>query len=194
MEIFHSVLQFDKWLFQLINGDLGNPVFDFLMPIVREKKVWLLLYLYLAYHFFATYRLKGWFLVLGFVLSVGISDFTSSSLIKKSVQRIRPCNDVEMVDRVVTRVSCGGGYSFTSSHASNHFAIAVFLITALGLSGKWQQRALLAWAGSIAFAQVYVGVHYPIDVTAGATLGSLIGWGTGRIIRDSFLQKSKSQS
>ncbi|MEZ4894734.1 MAG: phosphatase PAP2 family protein [Saprospiraceae bacterium] len=93
----------------------------------------------------------------GFVLSVGISDFTSSSLIKKSVQRIRPCNDVEMVDRVVTRVSCGGGYSFTSSHASNHFAIAVFLITALGLSGKWQQKALLAWAGSIAFAQCMWG-------------------------------------
>ncbi len=29
---------------------------------------------------------------------------------------------------------------------------------------------------SVAFAQVYVGVHYPLDVLAGGALGALIGY------------------
>jgi len=34
---------------------------------------------------------------------------------------------------------------------------------------------LILWAASIAYAQVYVGVHYPLDVIAGGLLGWLIG-------------------
>ena len=81
-----------------------------------------------------------------------------------------------MVDNVHFRVSCGGGYSFPSSHAANHFALAVFLIGIFGFAGQWQQKALLAWAGLIAFSQVYVGVHYPLDVICGAILGVLAGY------------------
>jgi undecaprenyl-diphosphatase len=33
----------------------------------------------------------------------------------------------------------------------------------------------MIWAPLIAFAQVYIGVHYPLDVLAGALLGSLYG-------------------
>jgi undecaprenyl-diphosphatase len=34
---------------------------------------------------------------------------------------------------------------------------------------------MIVWAASVAFPQVYVGIHYPVDVSAGAVLGSLIG-------------------
>jgi undecaprenyl-diphosphatase len=115
-----------------------------------------------------------------------LSDTTSSNLIKKNVRRLRPCNDVEMQDRIHERVRCGGGYSFTSSHAANHFAAAVFLIGVFGLSGRWQQKALLGWAAAIAVSQVYVGVHYPLDVTCGALLGVAIGWWTLRTWRRFF--------
>jgi undecaprenyl-diphosphatase len=36
---------------------------------------------------------------------------------------------------------------------------------------KWP---LFFWAASIAFAQVYVGVHFPLDVIVGGALGALI--------------------
>jgi len=39
----------------------------------------------------------------------------------------------------------------------------------------------LIWAAGISFAQVYVGVHYPLDVTAGAILGCIIAWSTASI-------------
>ncbi|MBK8556199.1 MAG: phosphatase PAP2 family protein [Lewinellaceae bacterium] len=86
-----------------------------------------------------------------------------------------------MTEVVIRRVSCGGGYSFTSSHAANHFAVAVFLAAVFGGLSRWLRPGLLLWAAVISFAQVYVGVHYPGDVLAGALLGAIIGWGIYRI-------------
>jgi len=39
----------------------------------------------------------------------------------------------------------------------------------------------IAWAFVISYAQIYVGVHYPIDVTVGALIGILFGIATGKI-------------
>jgi membrane-associated phospholipid phosphatase len=180
----------DKWLFELINSGLGNPLFDALLPLFREKLFWMPLYLFIGAFSLLNYGKRGWLIVLGIVVTAGLADFSSSTLIKKNVQRTRPCNAIEMQDRVQLRVDCGGGYSFTSSHAANHFAVAVFLIGVFGLSGRWQQKALLGWAGLIAFSQVYVGVHYPFDVLCGAGLGWLAGDFVGFLWRKYGFQAS----
>ncbi len=169
------LIESDKWLFELINSGMSNPLFDVLLPLFREKLFWAPLYLFIGAFSLLNYGKRGWLIILGIGVTVGLADFTSSTLIKKNVQRIRPCNDIKMVDVAQIRVHCGGGYSFTSSHAANHFAVTVFLIGVFGLAGSWQQKALLGWAGTIAFSQVYVGVHYPLDVLCGAGLGCLIG-------------------
>jgi undecaprenyl-diphosphatase len=104
-------------------------------------------------------------------------------VLKKSIQRLRPCNDAEMAEKTTLRVSCGSGYSFTSSHAANHFAAAVFLIGIFGASVGWLRPTLLIWAGAISFSQVYVGVHYPADVVCGGLLGAAIGWWAVRAFR-----------
>jgi undecaprenyl-diphosphatase len=64
-----------------------------------------------------------------------------------------------------------GGWSFPSGHATTAFAGAV------ALSYLWRRAAPLFFllAAAIAFSRVYVGVHYPGDVLAGAALGSLVG-------------------
>jgi undecaprenyl-diphosphatase len=110
------------------------------------------------------------------VVAAGLADFTSSTLIKKNVQRIRPCNDIQQFEKIVVRVPCGSGYSFTSSHAANHFAVAIFMIGIFGPVRKWVKPAALIWASTIAISQVYVGVHYPGDVITGGLLGAIIGW------------------
>ncbi|MEY2901476.1 MAG: hypothetical protein RLY89_582, partial [Bacteroidota bacterium] len=82
--------------------------------------------------------------------------------------------------------NCGSGYSFTSSHATNHFAFAVFIFITMGqVLGKWKW-AFLFWAGSVAYAQVYVGVHYPIDVLVGGLLGTLIGFISANLFQQRF--------
>ncbi len=176
--MLETLLQWDAAVFQLINVRLGNPFFDALLPWFREKWFWMPVYVFIAAFLVLNFKRRGWIILLGFVFAAGLSDFTSSTLIKKNVQRIRPCNDLAMMARIQPRVPCGSGYSFTSSHAANHFAAAVFMIGLFGGRIRWLRPIALSWAGLIAFSQVYVGVHYPGDVLFGAALGSLIGWWT----------------
>jgi undecaprenyl-diphosphatase len=61
-------------------------------------------------------------------------------------------------------------YSFPSGHATVAFACA----TVLSLAVPRLRWPLFALAALIAFSRVYVGVHYPGDVLAGAALGILL--------------------
>lgn len=167
--------QWDQCIFQWINSGWTNPLFDFLLPWFREKWAWAPLYVFLLAFSILNFKKKAWVIILGIALAAGAADYTSSVLIKKNVQRIRPCNDVSMAERVVERVPCGSGYSFTSSHAANHFAVAMFLVGIFGFIAPWVKYAAFTWASLIAISQVYVGVHYPGDITFGALLGCLIG-------------------
>src|SRR5690606_10933676 len=81
------------------------------------------------------------------------------------------------------RARCGSGYSFNSSHATNHFALAFFWIVLF--KRKWKHTVWLAflWAISISFSQIYVGVHYPLDIVFGALIGTIIGLSTGYLFK-----------
>ncbi len=170
-----ELLQLDQSLFFLINGDWHNSFLDAVMPYWRNKMFWSPLYIFLLFYVLLNFKLKGFYFILIVAAVIAISDTTSSKIIKKTVQRIRPCNNENLKSEVQLLVSCGGGYSFTSSHATNHFAVATFLILTLFRRFRWAKYALIFWAGSIAFGQVYVGVHYPLDVLAGSILGIIIG-------------------
>jgi undecaprenyl-diphosphatase len=125
---------------------------------------------------------KGWLWILGGVLTIAITDQVSSNLIKEFVFRLRPCRDPSMADQLRFFIRyCPGSSSFTSSHATNHFGFACFVIFTLRqYIGPWLYLLLLL-AASVAYAQVYVGVHYPIDVICGAAIGSFIGYGMSLI-------------
>ena len=123
-----------------------------------------------------TFSKKSWWIIGGLLVTVGLADGISSHLVKNQFQRIRPCNQTGFKETAHLLVPCGSGYSFTSSHATNHFAIAFFLMLTIGRRWKWIRFPLFLWACSIAFAQVYVGVHYPLDVLAGGILGTFISF------------------
>jgi undecaprenyl-diphosphatase len=63
-------------------------------------------------------------------------------------------------------------YSFPSGHAAASVAAAV------ALSRAWP-AGTIAWfalSAFIAYTRIYLGVHYPIDVVAGAIVGMACGW------------------
>ena len=132
------------------------------------------------------------------VLTVVLTDQISSSFIKPFFERPRPCRDPILMNQIRMLLNgCSGGYSFTSSHATNHFGFAVYIYLTLGnIIGKWKY-AFLVWAAVIAYGQVYVGVHYPLDIICGALLGTTIGFMTayfhnktsGKIIIDDIQNK-----
>lgn len=178
-----SVLQQDQAAWYHINVLWQNPFLDALMPILRNPFTWAPLYVFFASYIPYRFGKKGFWWCLGFIISFGIADYTSASIIKPLVMRIRPCNDAALQEFIHRLVDCGSGYSFPSSHASNHFALAVFIIITLRKHYSWVWWPALLWAASIAYAQVYVGVHYPLDVLCGAILGTLVGWLVGTIFQ-----------
>lgn len=172
----------DQQIFYFINTDCANSALDWLAPMWREKSFWLPFYVFLVSFFALNFGEKGWLTVAALILTVAFANLLSSELIKKTVQRLRPCNDRAFRMEVILRLpSCGSGYSFPSSHATNHFAAAMFLSLVFGkiVARKTARRVrfgLFFWAGSVAILQVYVGVHYPFDIFCGGILGAAVGW------------------
>ena len=175
-----QILLWDQWLFTLIN-QWDVRLLDAFMPYYRHKLFWVPLYVFVIAGLVFNFPKRGLWIILFAILTVGTSDTVSSKWIKQSVERLRPCNEPQIQASVIARVRCGGGYSFTSSHATNHAAIASFFFFLFQGFQRWWRWLALGWAVSIGWAQVYVGVHYPLDVLVGLVLGTLIGFIWSRI-------------
>lgn len=176
------ILRFDQSLFHKINGEWTNSFLDFTLPFVREPFFWTPLYIFLGLFALLNFKGKGIWWVLAFLILVMVSDFTSSSVIKEAFFRLRPCRDPEMAGQVRFIVKyCPVSSSFVSSHAVNHFAISTFIFATFRkpLSNWW--ALILLWAALVCYAQVYVGVHYPVDVLAGGLFGVFLGGLTATI-------------
>jgi len=174
--MFEHLIQFDQQLFIAINKGMSNPFFDWIMPLLRNRYFWAPLYLFLIIFLPRNYGKWGWFCLAFILITFGLCDYFSASVVKPAFERLRPCNDVTLKDEINSLVSCGKGFSFPSTHATNHFGIAMFLFGTFYSRWKWIAPLAFLWAFSISFAQVYIGVHYPIDVLSGALLGCIIGY------------------
>lgn len=172
----HFLLQLDRQVFYFINHTLTNPLFDGLMPWLRNPRFWIPVYVFIIVFSIWKFKKYGVWLVVLLAVTVGVADFSSATLIKNQIKRLRPCRDEALAQTITSRVSCGTGYSFPSTHATDHFAMSVFLGVVYGRKWRWVWLWVLLWALLVCVAQVYVGVHYPIDVTAGALFGTFIGF------------------
>jgi membrane-associated phospholipid phosphatase len=170
-----SLQQFDTELFLKIHRGLSNDFFDAVMPLVRNRFFWSPLYLFITVFCIKQYKKTGFYMIGIIIVTFAMGDFIASRIIKQAVQRVRPCNEVTLANKIISRVPCGSGKSFPSSHATNHFGIAILLIGFFYRKWKPILPLSLGWAVLVSFSQVYVGVHYPLDVLAGAVLGTTIG-------------------
>ena len=158
--------QLDTALFYLCNVTLANPQFDVIMPYLTEIDNWRIPIALILISLCVFGGKAGRLTTLLIVVTITLTDQTSSSLIKPLVGRIRPCNALEGVRLLV---KCTGSYSFPSSHATNMFGAAV--IFSYSYKRLWPFFFMLA--GLVAYSRVYVGVHYTFDILAGAILGAL---------------------
>ena len=189
-----AITQLDYRLFSKMNGQWHTPFLDEFFPFIREPYVWLPFYFFLILFATINFKKRGWYWVLFFILNAALSDYVSSTLIKNNFIRLRPCHDPFLADTVRFLINyCPGSSSFTSSHAVNHFAAAMFIFTTFkkDVSPKWAY--LFLWAFAISYAQVYVGVHFPFDVFCGAIVGLILGYIPSKIFNANIGLLSKRQ-
>jgi len=170
------LLQLDRHLFYFINHDLANAFFDWIMPYLRNPRFWIPLYLFIIVFCVLKFKKTGAIIIIIAALAAGFADFSSARIVKPLIKRVRPCRDPVVSHTDIRRIDCGTGYSFPSTHATDHFAAALFFAFLFYKRWRWIWLWAILWAGIISFAQVYVGVHYPVDVFCGAIYGVLIGW------------------
>lgn len=189
-----SLEALDRSAFLAINGWHAAWA-DGPMLLVSEMLTWVPLYLLLLFIIQRRYgwRGLGWSVpVIG--LMILCSDKGSVLLFKETVQRLRPCHEPTLAGAVhLVKAGCGGLYGFVSSHASNHFAIAVFMVGTLGGTPRWATPVLILWAALICYSRVYLGVHYPGDVLFGGLYGAVIGAVFAVLFR-SILQRSAAST
>ena len=182
-QIWEWLSAWDTALFLQINTVFTHPYLDKLLPLIRNANLWVPLYVFLLLFVVLNFKNRSFFWILGAVLTIIITDQVSSSLIKPFFERPRPCNDPILMNHVRLLLGhCSGGYSFTSSHATNHFGFAMYIFLTLRTIFKKWSYLFFFWAALVSYAQVYVGVHYPLDVFFGSIIGSMIGYATSQII------------
>lgn len=101
----------------------------------------------------------------------------ASGAIKEAVDRKRP--PVDDPQHLTAAVELPSSPSFPSGHATTAFAAAA-AVAVLMPRLRWPALAL---AALVALSRVYLGVHFVLDVLAGAALGLLIGAGIALLAR-----------
>lgn len=180
-QLLEIVREFDRWLLLTING-CHTDFLDRFFELITGKLIWLPLYLMLAYHLYKRFT-KGFYLLLVCALgAVLFSDQLASSVIKPLFHRLRPCHVNELATQLhLVNGYCGGAYGFVSSHAANTFSLALFVFCLYGQRFTRLTTVLFVWAFMVSLSRVYLGVHYPLDIIAGAMLGSILGVGAAAV-------------
>lgn len=160
----------DTALFLLINGGLRAGWLDALLAVVSAA---------------GTGGLIFWLgLVAGFLAARGQARFTATlgmgtmllvvalgeGLLKHLVERPRPWFELPL-----NAIHHLGPYPHTSSFPSMHTAAAFALAVVVGARHRRWRWPLLGFALLMGYSRIYVGDHYPLDVLAGAGLGTLCG-------------------
>ena len=135
------------------------------------------MYAFLLFLLYKQYGNKALILLILSVALIAASDQLTSGLIKNIVQRPRPSHEVALAGKVhIVDNYEGGKYGFPSSHASNSFALTVFILLLIGKRFKWLKYVLFSYALLVCYSRIYLGVHYPWDVLCGIIIGSLLGF------------------
>ncbi|WP_331000408.1 phosphatase PAP2 family protein [Proteiniclasticum sediminis] len=165
INLLETLQQWDENIVIYINKNFKHKLLDYFFIAVT----------YLGSDVFAL----GFVLAFSFLPGRNLDDFSISAaiglilssltvgILKNTIRRKRPFQTIIELESLKIGVD---QYSFPSGHTSAAFCLAV--TTAMVTSGHISSALYMALAFLVAISRVYLGVHYPTDVTAGALIGS----------------------
>lgn len=156
------ILKFDDKVMRFVNKNLRNKTVDKIMRFVTalgdNGAVWLGIAFCLMM-LGGKKRKAGWLML----LSLGVEAAACNLVIKPAVARIRP-NDKHDFKLTIKKPK---DYSFPSGHTAASFAAAYSMCLSGGKKGIY----MIYGAVLMGISRIYLLVHYPLDVIAGAVLG-----------------------
>mgnify|MGYP003417260994 FL=1 len=192
--MLEKLIHIDTEVLLAING-WHAPWADTLMWIISAKATWIPLYVLLIGLLIWRYRQPvptavKWLqrvpacvvMIVVIALAVGAADFIASGILKEWVARPRPTRvpELEGVLHLVNGYK-SGRYGFVSSHAANTMACG--LLFSLIWRKKITTCGLMLWVAANCYSRMYLGVHYPLDILGGLTVGALVAWGAFALLR-----------
>lgn len=178
--MFEKVIDLDKQLIVFLNN-LGTDSWDSFWLFITNQFNWIPIFIVVLFFFFKFLGWKKGLLLLVFLaVLITFSDQTVN-MIRRIFERLRPNNDPEIQDQLRTLIN-PQNYSFISGHATTSTMVAVFAISVLKSYSKYIYLFLL-FPVFFAYSRLYLGVHFPIDIFTGATVGVLFGFGASRLFK-----------
>ena len=171
----------DNQAMDLLNG-ANTPYLTAFMQLYTGKIIWAVMYATIAAVLFANLKLKTALLALiAIALVIVFADQIVASVIRPIVERPRPNNPASPVYDIVFKTRDSRGYGVPSCHGANTFGLA--FIIAYIFKNRWLTTFFLLWAVINSYTRIYLGLHFPGDILAGA----FIGW-IGAFIMYKLLQ------
>lgn len=165
--MLETILQLDGELLlaiQTLRQDWLDPIVSFYTRLGDAGLLWIALSL--AFLLFKPTRKAGAMALCAMLLGLIVTNLT----IKPLVERARPWLEWPILPLVAEH----DPNSFPSGHTCAAFAAGLSWMKVL--PWKWGKAAALVAAVCMGLSRLYVGVHYPADVLAGALIGLLCAW------------------
>lgn len=161
-----QILQLDNvilnWIAEHLHSPFGDAVMPWITALGNVGILWIVTAVILL--FLPKWRKAG----VQMLLALGVATLIGSAVLKPLIGRIRPFEANGFKDLLI---SAPKDFSFPSGHTAASFAAALVLFH------RSRKLGAAAWITAllIAFSRLYLYVHYPTDVLAGAVLGCLSG-------------------
>lgn len=153
----------DVSLFNYINSFVGRWTWLYYFAIFCAKYLGYILVLAIIIFFLINFK-KHWLVLFEAIIAASFTRFVLVEIIRGAWFKLRPFAQFNFIPLIHQNA---GESSFPSGHASFYFALSTIIF----LYNK--KAGILFYAASflIAISRVFVGVHWPSDILAGAIIG-----------------------
>lgn len=161
---------FELGLLQNLHNAIGSPTLDTIMSCITLFCEGGVFWIALAAIFLLTKRYRRTGLSMGIALLIGV--IVINVIVKNVVARVRPYDMDAATYYLASWIPRPTDYSFPSGHALACFEVLAVLFLRERKPFGW---ITLVIAFLVSFSRMYLCVHFPTDVLAGAAFGTVIG-------------------
>lgn len=173
--MWESLESLDQSLLVKINKSYLSHFDDFWL-FVTSVEHWIPIYILFFLLFYRLAPLKKANLAALFIVATTAISLGLTNIVKNQVARIRPNNNLQLLEQLQV-LQNPQNYSFWSGHSAVSMAVATFTVLSLSniKKSKWWLLVFI-WPLLFGSSRLFIGVHYPLDVITGYSVGGILGY------------------